>query len=659
MSLDQVADQLKLDRHTVVALEQGDHRSIGAVVFVRGFLRRYAALVGESPAEIEALYARRPDAEAQPDLSRTGMHRIPPASLRPRLGVGPALIAALALAVAGAAWWAMWSKPESKAVVNSEWQAPPVKLEPARSSAPASTEPAAPDLVTADEAKPPPVPGRRRLQLAFSGECWAEVYDARGWRLFFGFGHAGTAQELSGVPPYRLVLGNVEAVSVALEGTSVRLPASVPGERVRIAAQCQRRRHGASVNAGRSPRTPMSKQLQAVRGMNDVLPAQIGAWQHLERELRGLLRDYGYEELRVPVVEHTELFQRSIGEHTDIVEKEMYTFKDTGGDSLTLRPEATAGIVRAVITNGLLRGARLKLWTCGPDVPPRAAATGTVPAIQPVQRRGHRLCRPGRRRRADRPGRATVAAARHHARAPAAQFAGQQRLAAAVPRARCRGIFRLTRRALDADSRRRLVGNPLRILDSKVPAMQALIRAHRSLRITSTRTRASTLPRLCATLDGLKIPYTINPRLVRGLDYYTHTVFEWVTDALGAQDAVCSGGRYDGLISQLGGEATPAIGFALGVERVVELIGQAGTAPAARAPAVFVIASGARARRSGHAGGRATARGLPGTGRAAAPGRRQFQGAVPARRSERRLPGGDPGRRRTRARCRGRETIAS
>jgi cytoskeleton protein RodZ len=232
LSVDQVADHLKLDPDTVVALEQGDHRAIGATVFVRGFLRRYAALVGESPAEIEALYARRPDAEARPDLSKTGMQRIEPAAFRPRLGVWPALIAALALAMAGAAWWAMYSKPHLPATASSALPAP---------SASALT-PAAPGTASSDaganagptDVKPEAVAGRRTLQLSFTGECWAEIYDARGMRLFFGFGHAGTAQELSGVPPFRLVLGHGEAVALSIEGTPVGLPAGVPGERVRI-----------------------------------------------------------------------------------------------------------------------------------------------------------------------------------------------------------------------------------------------------------------------------------------------------------------------------------------------------------------------------------------------------------------------------------------
>jgi histidyl-tRNA synthetase len=338
----------------------------------------------------------------------------------------------------------------------------------------------------------------------------------------------------------------------------------------------------------------MTKQLQAVRGMNDVLPAQIGAWQYLERELSGLLRDYGYEELRVPIVEPTELFKRSIGEHTDIVEKEMYTFQDTGGDSLTLRPEATAGVVRAVIANGLLRGARLKLWTCGPMFRHERPQQGryrqfnqfSVEAIgfpgpdvdAELIALGTRLWR-----------RLGITRVRLLLNS-LGSAASRQQYRGALQR-----YFQDHHAALDADSRRRLEGNPLRILDSKAPSMQALIQGAPLLSDHLDAPSREHFAGLCSLLEALNIPYTINPRLVRGLDYYTHTVFEWVTDALGAQDAICSGGRYDGLIEQLGGEATPAVGFALGVERVVDLIGQAGTLPATRPPAVFVIASGAAA----------------------------------------------------------------
>ncbi len=336
----------------------------------------------------------------------------------------------------------------------------------------------------------------------------------------------------------------------------------------------------------------MSKQLQAVRGMNDVLPAQIGAWQFLERELARLLHDYGYEELRVPVVEHTELFQRSIGEHTDIVEKEMYTFEDTGGDSLTLRPEATAGVVRAVIANGLLRGARLKLWTAGPMFRHERPQQGRFRQFNQFSVEAIGFAGP------DVDAELIALCARLWRRLGITRvrlllnslgsMASRQQYRSVLQR-----YFQDHHAELDADSRRRLEGNPLRILDSKAPTMQALIQGAPLLSDCLDEPSREHFSSLCGTLDSLQIPYTINPRLVRGLDYYTHTVFEWVTDALGAQDAVCSGGRYDGLIGQLGGEATPAIGFALGVERVVDLIGQAGTAPAPRAPAVFIIASGA------------------------------------------------------------------
>ena len=338
----------------------------------------------------------------------------------------------------------------------------------------------------------------------------------------------------------------------------------------------------------------MSRQLQSVRGMNDVLPEQVGAWQQLERVLCGLLHDYGYEEMRVPVVEHTELFKRSIGEYTDIVEKEMYTFKDSGGDSLTLRPEATAGIARALISNGLLRGARLKLWTAGPMFRHERPQSGrfrqfhqfSVEAVgfagpdvdAELIALGARLWR--------RLGITRVRLVLNSLGTSAAR---------AQYRSALQAYFQAHESVLDGDSQRRLQGNPLRILDSKNPALRALIDGAPVLTDYLDDESHQHFDALRAVLDGLGVAYTINPRLVRGLDYYSRTVFEWITDALGAQDAVCSGGRYDGLIGQLGGEATPAVGFALGIERVVELIRQSGTAAAVRPPAVYVIASGAGA----------------------------------------------------------------
>jgi cytoskeleton protein RodZ len=231
LSVDEVAEQLKLDPYTVVALEAGDYRSIGAAVFVRGFLRRYAALVGEPPAEIEALYARLPDAGFQPDLSKTGMHRIAPPRFEPKIKAVPALIAALALVIAGVSWWALRSRPPAAAPLPA---APPASEPGLAGTMPAAVTPGVAAVPGADENVPPVTSLRRRVRLTFTGECWAEVYDARGYRLFFGFGHAGTSQELSGAPPFRVVLANVEAVSVAMEGAPVQLPATAPGERLRI-----------------------------------------------------------------------------------------------------------------------------------------------------------------------------------------------------------------------------------------------------------------------------------------------------------------------------------------------------------------------------------------------------------------------------------------
>ena len=336
--------------------------------------------------------------------------------------------------------------------------------------------------------------------------------------------------------------------------------------------------------------------LPSVRGMNDLLPAEIATWQFFERQMRATLRDYAYEEIRVPIVEHTELFSRSIGEYTDIVEKEMYTFTDSGGDRLSLRPEATAGIARAVISNGLLRGARLKLWTQGPMFRHERPQKGrfrqfhqySVEAIgfagpdidAELIALGARLWQ-----------RVGITRVRLVLNSLGTSEARQRYRAALV------AYFDAHRESLDEDSVRRLKGNPLRILDSKNPAMQSVVSAAPVLTDYLDDESRAHFARLCTTLDGLGIAYTLNPRLVRGLDYYSRTVFEWVTDALGAQDAICSGGRYDGLISELGGEATPASGFALGVERVVELIIQAGTAPVAQPSAIYVIVSGERADR--------------------------------------------------------------
>jgi histidyl-tRNA synthetase len=340
----------------------------------------------------------------------------------------------------------------------------------------------------------------------------------------------------------------------------------------------------------------LSKQIQPVRGMNDVLPTEIGAWQHLERVGRAVFESYGYEEVRVPIVEHTQLFQRSIGEYTDIVEREMYTFQDLGGDSLTLRPEATAGIARAAISNGLLRGARHKFWCLGPMFRHERPQKGRYRQFYQFDLEALGFAGPD----------IDIELIALSARLWRALGITQVRLminslGTAAARERYRDLlqqyFRAHESELDEDSRRRLGGNPLRILDSKQPAMRALIEEAPSLTEHLDPESQAHFAALRAGLDALGVAYVVNPRLVRGLDYYSRTVFEWVTDALGAQDAVCSGGRYDGLIAQLGGEATPAIGFAMGIERVVELLNQAGNPAPAAAPDIYIVASGERAER--------------------------------------------------------------
>ncbi len=338
----------------------------------------------------------------------------------------------------------------------------------------------------------------------------------------------------------------------------------------------------------------MTEEIQPIRGMNDVLPAEIGAWQHLEAVTRELLGAYGYEEIRVPLLERTELFKRAIGEHTDVVGKEMYTFTDRGGDSLTLRPEATAGIVRALITNRMLRGQRHKLWCLGPMFRHEAPQAGRYRQFWQVDVEAVGCPGPD------------VDAELIALSARLWQRLGLKGLKLEINslgtpesrrayRARLIEYFGAHESRLDADSRRRLGGNPLRILDSKNPDMQELIAGAPLLTEHLDGESREHFEALGRMLQGAGVPYDINPRLVRGLDYYNRTVFEWITASTGAQNAVCSGGRYDGLIAQLGGEATPAVGFAMGVERLVALLVAAGGTPPAAHPDVYVVVSGERA----------------------------------------------------------------
>jgi histidyl-tRNA synthetase len=332
--------------------------------------------------------------------------------------------------------------------------------------------------------------------------------------------------------------------------------------------------------------------------MNDILPSEIGAWQHLERTVREVVTAYGYEEMRVPIVEHTALFRRSIGEFTDVVGKEMYSFESQGGENLTLRPEATAGMVRAVISNRMLRGQRHKLWCAGPMFRYETPQAGRYRQFHQLDLEAVGFAGPD------------VDAELIALSARLWRILGIQRvrlqinsLGTSESRRAYRELlvnyFRGFESRLDADSRRRLEGNPLRILDSKNPEMQELVAGAPLLTDHLDQESREHFDALCRTLRDIGVEYEINPRLVRGLDYYSRTVFEWINESSGAQNAVCSGGRYDGLIAQLGGEQTPAIGFAMGMERVVALLIQAGQIPAPAKPDVYVVLNGERASAMG------------------------------------------------------------
>ena len=315
------------------------------------------------------------------------------------------------------------------------------------------------------------------------------------------------------------------------------------------------------------------KNLQAVRGMNDILPADSALWQYLESTVARLLAGYGYQQIRLPIVEPTELFQRSIGEVTDIVEKEMYTFADRNGDSLTLRPEGTAGCVRAMLEHGLLGGGvSHKVWYTGPMFRHERPQKGRYRQFHQVGVEAFNLKGP------DIDAELIILSWRlwQQLGLNEAVTLELNSLGTSDDRARYRDDLVSYLRArfdqLDEDSQRRLESNPLRVLDSKNPDTQALLADAPKLADYLNEEARAHFEGLRALLDAAGIPYVINPRLVRGLDYYGLTVFEWVTDKLGAQGTVCAGGRYDGLVPQLGGKPAPAVGFAMGMERLLLLI---------------------------------------------------------------------------------------
>ncbi len=338
----------------------------------------------------------------------------------------------------------------------------------------------------------------------------------------------------------------------------------------------------------------MAKRLQAVRGMNDLLPEQTPGWQWMERCIADTLRRYGYDEIRLPIMEPTALFARSIGEVTDIVEKEMYTFEDRNGDSVTLRPEGTAGCVRAGEQHGLLYNQVRRLWYMGPMFRHERPQKGRYRQFHQVGAEVFGLAGP------DIDAELILLCARLWKELGIQDHVTLQvnSLGTSASRGRYRDalVAFLTKRRsdLDADSQRRLDTNPLRILDSKDGGTQSLLVEAPQLADFLDAESAEHFYGFLRYLDQAGIPYTVNQRLVRGLDYYGRTVFEWVTDSLGAQGTVCAGGRYDGLVEHLGGKPTPAVGFALGLERLLLLLETAGALSRVpdRAPQVCLVALG-------------------------------------------------------------------
>jgi len=331
--------------------------------------------------------------------------------------------------------------------------------------------------------------------------------------------------------------------------------------------------------------------------MHDILPADLADWQRAERTIKDIFSSYGYDEIRVPVVEKTELFARAIGGATDVVEKEMYTFEDRGGDLLSLRPEGTAGVVRAVLQNGLLYGAPVRLWYHGPmfrrERPQKGrtrqfhqfgaevfGASGPdidAELLAMCQRIWHSLGLPALRLEVNTLG-------------TSPERAGF--------RTELHRFLSARKEHLDADSLRRLDRNPLRIMDSKNPAVQELLREAPDLSEYLGQESRDHFTEFKCLLETLDVPYTVNPRLVRGLDYYSHTVFEWITDELGAQGTVCAGGRYDGLVEIQGGKPWPGIGWAMGQERLVELM-RIKSETAGSVPHVYLVMAGEGAIQTG------------------------------------------------------------
>jgi histidyl-tRNA synthetase len=342
----------------------------------------------------------------------------------------------------------------------------------------------------------------------------------------------------------------------------------------------------------------MSKNIQSIRGMNDILPDATPAWQYLEDIARKLLNRYGYSEIRMPMLEPTDLFERAVGQVTDIVEKEMYTFADRNGDSLSLRPEGTAGCIRAGIQHGLLNNQQQRIWYTGPMFRHERPQKGRYRQFHQIGVEAFGMAGP------DIDAELVAMTARlwktlglrnlrlelNTLGTPESRHAYRELLVE---------YFTAHHDSLDEDSKRRLHTNPLRILDTKNPDLKAIVAAAPSLHDHLDEMSREHFATLRSLLDGMGIAYEVNPRLVRGLDYYTHMVFEWVTDDLGAQSTVCAGGRYDGLVEQLGGRPTPGVGFGMGMERLILLLETQGISIPATPPDVFLIMAGKAAIQAG------------------------------------------------------------
>ena len=341
----------------------------------------------------------------------------------------------------------------------------------------------------------------------------------------------------------------------------------------------------------------MTSSINSIRGMHDILPADMPYWQKLEGTIRSVFGRYGFSEIRVPLVEKTDLFARAIGSATDVVEKEMYTFEDRGGDQLSLRPEGTAGVVRAVIQNGLLYGSPLRLWYCGAMFRRERPQKGRTRQFHQVG--AEVFGAPG----PDIDAELLAMCARVWSEIGITGLRLEiNSLGTAVERQAYRGdlhhFFTQRKSELDEDSLRRLERNPLRILDSKEPGMQSLIAEAPAFGHYLGDESQAHFAKLRDLLEKLGVAYEINPRLVRGLDYYSQTVFEWITTRLGAQGTVCAGGRYDGLVELQGGKPWPGVGFAMGQERLVELMREEAK-QAVQAPHAYLVMMGDEAAAAG------------------------------------------------------------